>query len=595
MKILNSVKVNLIVWLNCILLMHSSYVWSAKLEATVDRTRVVEGDSLVLSLVATENNQGNPDVSVLQQDFEVLNQSHSTRMTITNGSAETSSEWQITLIPKRTGRLTIPSISVGNAVSDPILLQVLPANQANKIGTYKPMLLEVDTNIDKPYVQAQVIYTVRILSKVNIRQAELTEPKADNAIIERLGTDTNYQTERDGYTYQVTERRYAIFPQRSGKLTIDAPVLTATIPDSNRQRLLLKDPFFSIPFGDPFADLNSRQIQTRGQDVTLDVQPQPINGGTPWLPATNIQLTETWSQDPPQFKVGEPITRTLIITAQGLSVAQIPDFTPSLPPGIKSYPDKTQSENQVKDSNIVATKILKQALVPAKSGSMTLPEVQLAWWNTQTNQPQIALVPARTIQILSLPISEPLSTNNLTPVAPPTLTQTPQNKLIQPTLSTSVTTNNPVTINYWMWLASLLGSAWILTLILWWRDRYRHRTFSHATKVVSIDLSRAKAAIKYQCLANNPRAAKAALLDWGKIKWSNQPPIGLNELALRFNSMSANTVLQQIDQHLYSNQTNATWDGANAWSVLAPLLKSNATTLIKEKPLPDLYPILSSN
>lgn len=591
-------------WYNLILLLiYGAVANAATLEATLDRTRTIEGESLTLSIEASGDNQDSPDLSPLHKDFEVLGQSQSTRMTILNGATETTREWRITLIPKRIGTLTVPAISVGSIASDPIQLQVLPANQAGTIGEARPVILEVETDTNTPYVQSQVVYTVRILSKVTLRQAELTEPKADDAIIERLGTDTNYKTNRDGQTYQVIERRYAVFPQRSGALTIAAPVLTASIPEPGGRRLLLQDPFFGVPFGDPFGDLGgalARQTQVRGRDITLEVKPQPIQTATAWLPAKDIKLAETWSPNPPQFKIGEPVTRTITITAQGLSVAQLPDFEPPLPSGIKSYPDKAQGENQVSGNNVVATKTLKQALVPTQAGTLTLPEVQLPWWNTQTNRLQVAHLPARIIEIPPLPTAIPqtIITNNAASIyetpnlPPPQLNSINTHNQISPT-----SINQVMNDNYWIWITSLLGAAWLFTIGLWWKERQRNKPPIHSHSSATVTLNTARAAVKRSCLANDARATKTALLAWSKARWPSQPIMGLDTLAIRLHSPTATARLQQLDRYLYANTTTpstTTWDGTAAWRVLSPLLHPETRSRVENTLVPDLYPVLHS-
>lgn len=603
---------------------NSQVVKAAGLDATLDRSRVVDGDSVILSLVASGDNQGSPDLSGLAQDFEVLGQSQSTRMTILNGAAKTSSEWQITILPKRTGTLTLPSINLGNLSSDPLQLQVLPADQAGKISQDRPVLLEVATDTKTPYVQAQVVYTLRILSRVPMRQAQLTEPKTDNAILERLGNDINYKTNRNSQSYQVTERRYAIFPQRSGLVTIDAPMLSAAIPEPGGRRLLLQDPFFGMPFGDPLGDLGTpltHQTQVRGHDVVLEVKPQPPNTASIWLPAKKLELSETWSINPLTFKVGEPVTRTITIKAQGLSAAQIPDLTPPLPDGIKSYPDKAQSTNQIKDSDIVATKILKQALVPTQAGTFILPEMRLNWWNTETNHPQEVSLAERTIEVLPItattPQNEPAnavqSRNDATnsKPAPGNAASTPDQKSNLPS------TPSPVNAvpqaddenflprqrrkdfadvgenRYWIWLAASLGLIWVITLSLWLRERWRNQGHKRQIKVTTVNLNRAKAGVKHSCLANNPRSAKTALLNWASAKWPAEPPQGLDNLAKLLNAEAATIVLQEIDRQLYAtaNASPEVWDGASAWRVLAPLLQDTNSKPSKAQALPDLYPV----
>ena len=387
---------------------------AAELESRLDRTRVSEGETVTLMLRHDGSLGGAPDLGPLRQDFEVLNQGQSTRMHMINGRTESWHEWQLLLAPRRTGQLPIPALQLGSAMSQPLTLEVVPASQAAPGAAPGPVMLEVEVSNEQPYVQGKVIYTVRLLTRVQLRQPQLADPASDNVLVERLGEDRRYETYRNGQSYRVVERRYAIFPQRSGEMRISGPMLTAQVREPRQQqrpqrdRLLNgRDPFsdFDRFFGsDPFADIDSlfgrmRTVRIRAQEVSLEVQPQPPGTPTPWLPAESVALNETWSPDPPRFRVGEPVTRIIAITAQGVSAAQLPDLAPPVLAGIQQYPDKPRVQTRVDGDTLVAQKITGTALVPSRVGEYTLPAVELHWWDTQQDRPRTARLPARTIAV----------------------------------------------------------------------------------------------------------------------------------------------------------------------------------------------------
>jgi hypothetical protein len=78
-----------------------------------------------------------------------------------------------------------------------------------------------------------VLYTVRLYRRVDIT-AGLSDPELGDAVIERLGDDSNYNTQINGVDYGITERKFAIFPQKSGSVTIKPLVLTAEVLDNSR-------------------------------------------------------------------------------------------------------------------------------------------------------------------------------------------------------------------------------------------------------------------------------------------------------------------------------------------------------------------------
>jgi len=589
---------------------------AAELESRLDRTRVSEGETVTLMLRHDGSLGGAPDLGPLRQDFEVLNQGQSTRMHMINGRTESWHEWQLLLAPRRTGQLSIPALQLGGAMSQPLTLEVVPASQAAPGAAPGPVMLEVEVSNEQPYVQGKVIYTVRLLTRVQLRQPQLADPASDNVLVERLGEDRRYETYRNGQSYRVVERRYAIFPQRSGEMRISGPMLTAQVREPRQQqrpqrdRLLNgRDPFsdFDRFFGsDPFADIDSlfgrmRTVRIRAQEVSLEVQPQPPGTPTPWLPAESVALNETWSPDPPRFRVGEPVTRTIAITAQGVSATQLPDLAPAASGGISLYPDKPRLQTRVDGDTLVAQKTTATALVPSQPGKYTLPAVELHWWNTQHNRPEVARLPARMIEVAAGAAATPAPSGNpVSPAPAPQVDPAPGN--IPPadrqlpaaggTAQQGLEFNNP-----WAWLAAAFALAWLITVVLWWRTRRNRQPTpavsgpGPAASITRPDPAAALRELQQACEQNDARGARQALLGWAAAHWPAQPPQTLQQLALRL-PQAAGDALHDLDRHLYA-AGGSPWHGSAAWQALQAALTAVASEQGKSQrsgALPPLYP-----
>ncbi|MEJ2327092.1 MAG: BatD family protein, partial [Chromatiaceae bacterium] len=124
---------------------------AAGLEASIDRTRIAEGDTVTLSVTAPGDTAGAPDPDALRSDFDILDQGQSTRMTIVNGRANSTREWRFVLAPKRSGRLTIPSLTVGGLSSSPLELDVVSASEAGQLGQSRPVMVEVEAEPKDPF------------------------------------------------------------------------------------------------------------------------------------------------------------------------------------------------------------------------------------------------------------------------------------------------------------------------------------------------------------------------------------------------------------------------------------------------------------
>ena len=197
-----------------------------ELNSSLERNPIHAGESVRLVLELQRAAGGlKPDLSPLDNDFQVLHPSANTQIEFVQGQQSATTRWSIELTPKREGVLTIPAISVGQLQSHELALEVLAPRPSNEAG-HREIFLEAEMLPDPAYVQAQMRYVVRLLRSVDVVDGTLTEPSATNAVLHRLGRDISYTTDRDGQAYRVLERRYALFPQASGELVI-SPVAFA--------------------------------------------------------------------------------------------------------------------------------------------------------------------------------------------------------------------------------------------------------------------------------------------------------------------------------------------------------------------------------
>lgn len=217
------------------LLVSNSFAANIKVFTDRNPVRLDESFTLVFDVASTVIG---PDFSPLHSDFDILNQSQSSQVNIINGQQHSSKQWRLSVIAKRTGQLVIPSISFGQDRSTPSIITVQPAQTSQPGKTPADLFLEIEVDSKNPYVQSQIIYTVRLFYAINLNNATLSEPqvKDTEGIVEKLGKDAQYETRRDGRRFVVLERKYAIFPQQSGDVIIEPLILDAKILEGRRSR-----------------------------------------------------------------------------------------------------------------------------------------------------------------------------------------------------------------------------------------------------------------------------------------------------------------------------------------------------------------------
>ena len=555
----------------CLFLVLLSGSVSAEISTSVDRIRLAEGETLTLTLEAQGRVAGQPDTQPLEKDFEVLGTASGSRTTITNGDMDTRTTWTISLQAKHSGKITIPPLETGGQKSKAISVEVTKALQADA-GSGADIFIETEADPESPYVQGEIRYTVRIYHSVRLLEAGLSELKIENALVRKLKSDREYVQNVNGRPYRVVEQNYVIFPQSSGELVIPAAVLKARVRQGQRSRSA----------GDPFNMFSaSRSISVRSKPHTLQIRPRPAeNKGANWLPAKQLSLSEQWDVPQDKIRVGEPITRTLELSAEGLTAAQLPDLNVSGIDGVNSYPDQAQNITLDTGNGVVGEKTRRIAFVPTRPGVFTVPELEVFWWDTKKDQQQRAELPARSFTILPAAGVPAAAVNPVveSAIEPPAAKQTV-------TRISSATTPG-----YWPWIALVLAMLWLATLALWLRERIApsRLEINKSNPQPRADTGSAQKEFKAACRANNPQAARTNLLNWAAIHWPDNPPHGLGDLAGRLEQVSAQQALLELDRVLYRGEDES-WNGAALAMAIKKLPQKPVKTSASGS-LPPLYP-----
>jgi hypothetical protein len=504
----------------------------ATISAELDRNPITEQESVTLILRTQQQGQGiSPDVSPLQHDFDIQSQSQSNQVTIVNSQANIFTEWRISLFPKRSGDIDIPPLALGKEHSPALRLSVLPVR--GEVAADEPLFLSAELSTDSVYVQAQLIYTVRLYTRIQVRPQDFPELQLSGASVAKLGDDRLYETLRDEQRYTVVERRYAIFPENSGTLEIPAQTFTGLITD-NRNKT--QDPFFSGSiFDDIFNRNHGKVVRVRSQALSVQVKPQPSEfpSNSVWLPAQALKIEATWQPDPPQFQVGTPITRTLTVQGVGLESTLLPEISMSAIEGLHQYPDRPQTQTTHNNSHLIGERQQKYALVASQAGDFILPEIRIPWWDTHSDSLRYALVPEYRFTVTAAaPAPAPVAT----PLVPAIVAET------APAAVSSA--------GIWPWISAALASVWLITLSILLLRPHAPAPLPPQSHTAP-DLAQARKQFNQACLSNDSHAAKAALLAWARARWPGMLVNNLGALAQKLDDAAAAKALAQIDQALY--------------------------------------------
>ncbi len=530
--------------------------------------RADETVRLIIESAGGEAGTG-PDLGPLDRDFEVLGTSVSTQIQIMSGEQSASTRWIVELAPRRSGELEVPPLSLGALETAALTLQVLEA-PAPGTGGEEDVFIESEVYPKAPYVQAQVTYVLRLFHRAEILDGTLQDPRAADALMQRLGRDTGFKAMRGGREYRVIERRYAIFPQSSGTLHIPAVRFDGEVADAGSG---------ASSFGGLF--MQGRRVRLRTEEYRLEVRPRPPEfPGQTWLPARNLHIVEQWSRDPPELRVGEPLTRTLIVNAAGLRGDQFPEIDVGSPEGIRVYPDQPTLRTSTDSEHVYGSREQRFALVPLRDGEITLPAVRVHWWDSMNDAPAEALIPARTFDIAAAPAE---ATDLVSALAGGTGAGDADAAL-------APGDGAPAASGAWQWVSVLLFALWAATVFAWWRSR-RAIGAALAEDPRAPGMLRARRALEAACAGGGDAdAARNALLDWAAAAWPDAPPRSLGETARRLGA-PLEVPVRELDRFLYAPGEES-WNGEG--------LRRAAKTGLRRAPrparadariaLPPLYP-----
>jgi hypothetical protein len=496
---------------------------TTKVVASVDKNPVMINESFILEITADDDVDSDAfDSSALLKDFIVGRTSVSSQTSMINFKTSRTTRWSTVLIARNSGSFTIPPFTIDGQQSRPITLEVIE-NQTQGSQT-QDIFIDNQLSSDSVYVQQQLSYTVKLYFAAELRRGSLTEPKFDGANIQQLGKDEEATEIINGRRYRVITRTYTISPQRSGTFTIEAPIFDGEITAQGRRSM--------------FSSLGqSKPVSAVGKSLEVNVKAIPESYQGLWLPSELLTIHQDWQNDSKVFRVGEPLTRTITITAAGLAHEQLPDIELALPDTIKAYPDQPQLHTRLNQGILFSQQVQSFALVASVPGTYTLPEIRIPWWNTKTNRMQEAILPAETIQV-----EAGLQT---LPAPSPTVNQAP---------SIPVPVEQNTAYLQWFFLAGwlLTASAWLITAN---RQKFKRVKLSPGSQNHSPYLELLAA-----CKQNRGQQALTALIPWGQKLKPQAHIANLNDLLASVQDEDLHKAVTQL-QSCYYAKTPLNWQG----------------------------------
>jgi hypothetical protein len=407
-------------------------------------------DDLFLFTVTIEGaRNAPPPVLTDDSDFEVSLLGPRTSISIVNGVMNARISYVYHLAPRREGSLRTPKATVsveGKAMTVTPLEVPVGASHAKNNPTHKDggdlLFLRQTVSPTSAYEGQQVVHTLSLYTRVDLNELAIEEPTNDGVWQETIADNQRSIRNVNRVEYTTVEALKALFPLRSGTITIPARKLKAKIPGQRD----LDTSFTFDPFSDQFLQqfLNRTELKpvsVTSNELSLEVKPLPAMTAEQrkFAPPVAIVGPTSIRVDYPLDAVntGETKTISVEVTSEG-NLNTLKTIPLNVPPRFKVYEERPEVKTERRSGKLVTRKTFKYSLLSLSPGLTRIPGVKLTYFNPQTDTYEILStsdvafpvrgedLSARDAQAAQAPKTSPEQPSTLTvptmgplPIAPP--------------------------------------------------------------------------------------------------------------------------------------------------------------------------------
>jgi hypothetical protein len=363
-----------------------AYSQDYSLEASLSENQVFVGEQFGLTIEVKGSSLRSIDLPVMPQidGIRILNAtpSRGQSISIVNGETTTVTSYTYTLIARETGTFRIPPILVSidgeQHMTSALQVEVLQQRslQSDPSQRRPDIFAEIELNDESPIVGQQLVASLVIYFKTGIEVTSYQPAsgwRTDGFWKEQLENIEQPQAETvilgDVRYRKATLLRYALFPSRSGDLTLSPFELNLGI----RTRPQRNDPFGSV-FGG--LGTNQRRVTLETEQITLPVSriESPERGESIGA-VGNFNIDRRASVT--QAYIGESIEVTTSISGEGnLPLISRPSYT--FPENFEIYSPQEETDISRRGTTISGTRTFRDRVVPRTAGVFTIPEEQIA-------------------------------------------------------------------------------------------------------------------------------------------------------------------------------------------------------------------------
>ena len=229
------------------------------------------------------------------------------------------------------------------------------------------VVVRLSAKPESAWLGEKVVLTLDVLGKDGWAQLKKGHARdLSGGYLKRYETQgTRLQETIDGSDYTGQQYEYLFFPQRAGEVTLAPAALEIEVK-------------YWV------ARTESMLTSASTPPLTLDIKVPPGVVADQTLVSTS-QLTaeQRWNPDTGELHVGDSVTRTITLEADGVSGMVFPPMSEQSLSGVGVYPASPLVEDSYSRGDLSGKRVDEIVYVAEQGGDFSASELTFSWWNTE--------------------------------------------------------------------------------------------------------------------------------------------------------------------------------------------------------------------
>ncbi len=320
--------------------------------------------------------------------------------------------WMFTVVPAKTGKITIDPAKVkvkGQWISSNTLTIDVSKAAAGTTNTKQPTTQQTqasgDVSSNDLFVKAyadkssvmlgeQITVTYKIYTRIPITQYAIQKLPSftgfwSNDLMKGVEKAKQYNETVNGQKYLVAEiRKVALFPQKSGKLTVDPLELDCVAEIQVKSKAanpfsgFFNDPFFNDPFFQNQFSFGYQQVKKslKSNGLSINVTDLPSKDKPDDFSGFVGSLSMDSKLDRNIVKANEPINLTITLSGKG-NLSLLDKLNVEFPPDFEVYDPQITENISTATGEISGSKTFNYLILPRTPGDFKIKPITLTYFD----------------------------------------------------------------------------------------------------------------------------------------------------------------------------------------------------------------------